>query len=174
MPDLFQAGVLTDEFCVAECLCEFAVGILAAQCAHIRGAKQIIMIDNQQYRLDFAKSKLPYLQLLNFDDTKDVVKSLKEMTGHGPDVCIEAVGFHYTKTLADKIQMALMMETDPASMLNEMIMACKKRGRLSIVSALQLYVFAKILVGGDMVFHVLILLDPCLWIYAQMCLMLSN
>lgn len=109
------------------------VGILAAQCAHIRGAKQIIMIDNQQYRLDFAKSKLSYLQLLNFDDTKDVVKSLKEMTGHGPDVCIEAVGFHYTKTLADKIQMALMLETDPASMLNEMIMACKKRGRLSIV-----------------------------------------
>ena len=84
--------------CVADCLCESAVGILAAQCAHIRGAKQIIMIDNQQYRLDFAKSKLPYLELLNFDDTKDVVKSLKEMTGYGPDVCIEAVGFHYTKT----------------------------------------------------------------------------
>ena len=132
-----------DGFWVADCLCESAVGILAAQCAHIRGAKQIIMIDNQQYRLDFAKSKLPYLELLNFDDTKDVVKSLKERTGHGPDVCIEAVGFHYTKTLADKIQMALMLETDPASMLNEMILACKKRGRLSIVSASQLYVFAK-------------------------------
>ena len=108
------------------------------------------MIDNQQYRLDFAKSKLSYLQLLNFDDTKDVVKSLKEMTGHGPDVCIEAVGFHYTKTLADKIQMALMLETDPASMLNEMIMACKKRGRLSIVSA-QLYVAARVDVVADTV-----------------------
>jgi len=134
-------------FYAADCLCVFAVGILAAQCAHIRGAKQIIMIDNQQYRLDFAKSKLPYLQLLNFDDTKDVVKSLKEMTNHGPDVCIEAVGFHYTKTLADKIQMALMLETDPASMLNEMILACKKRGRISIVSASQPCVFTRIVVG---------------------------
>ena len=128
------------------------------------------MIDNQQYRLDFAKSKLSYLQLLNFDDTKDVVKSLKEMTGHGPDVCIEAVGFHYTKTLADKIQMALMMETDPASMLNEMILACKKRGRLSIVSASQLYVFARV-VGGGIVSGMLSLLHTCLN-YVQMCLML--
>lgn len=93
------------------------------------------MIDNQQYRLDFAKQKLPYLQLLNFDETKDVVKALKDMAPHGPDVCIEAVGFHYAKSLVDKIQMALMLETDPASMLNEMILACKKRGRLSIVSA---------------------------------------
>ena len=92
------------------------------------------MIDNQQYRLDFAKQKLPYLQLLNFDETKDVVKALKDMAPHGPDVCIEAVGFHYAKSLVDKIQMALMLETDPASMLNEMILACKKRGRLSIVS----------------------------------------
>jgi len=151
-------------FYAADCLCVFAVGILAAQCAHIRGAKQIIMIDNQQYRLDFAKSKLPYLELLNFDDTKDVVKSLKERTGHGPDVCIEAVGFHYTKTLADKIQMALMLETDPASMLNEMILACKKRGRLSIVSASQLYVSAgRLVVGGDIVSSMLSLLHTCLW-----------
>lgn len=111
-----------------------AVGILAAQCAHIRGAQRIIMIDNQQYRLDFAKQKMPYLELLNFDNTKDVVQSLKEWVPHGPDVCIEAVGFHYATSIKDKIQMALMLETDPALMLNQMIMACKKRGRLSIVS----------------------------------------
>jgi len=91
------------------------------------------MIDNQQYRLDFAKQKLPYLELLNFDNTKDVVQSLKDMVPHGPDVCIEAVGFHYATSIKDKIQMALMLETDPAVMLNQMIMACKKRGRLSIV-----------------------------------------
>lgn len=92
------------------------------------------MIDNQQYRLDFTKQKLPYVELLNFDNTKDVVQSLKEMAPHGPDVCIEAVGFHYATSLKDKIQMALMLETDPALMLNQMIMAAKKRGRLSIVS----------------------------------------
>ena len=101
----------------------------------MRGAKQIIMIDNQQYRLDFAKSKLSYIQTVNFDETKDLVKTLKDLAPHGPDVCIEAVGFHYAKSLVDKLQMALMLETDPASMLNEMIMACRKRGRISIVSS---------------------------------------
>ena len=92
------------------------------------------MIDNQQYRLSFAKEKMPYIETLNFDETKDVVKSLKEMAPHGPDVCIEAVGFHYATSLVDKIQMALMLETDPATMLNQMILAVKKRGRLSVVS----------------------------------------
>ena len=123
------------QVCNADLATSAAVGILAAQCAHIRGAQRIIMIDNQQYRLDFAKQKLPYLELLNFDNTKDVVQSLKDMIPHGPDVCIEAVGFHYATSIKDKIQMALMMETDPALMLNQMIMACKKRGRLSIVSS---------------------------------------
>ncbi|KAL3153987.1 hypothetical protein ABBQ32_013542 [Trebouxia sp. C0010 RCD-2024] len=79
------------------------VGILAAQCAHVRGAQRIIMIDNQQYRLDFAKQKLPYLELLNFDSTNDVVKSLKDMVPLGPDVCIEAVAFHYATSIKDKI-----------------------------------------------------------------------
>lgn len=121
--------------CDADQPISVAVGILAAQCAHIRGAQRIIMIDNQQYRLDFAKQKMPYLELLNFDNTKDVVQSLKDMVPYGPDVCIEAVGFHYATSIKDKIQMALMLETDPALMLNQMIMACKKRGRLSIVSS---------------------------------------
>ena len=36
--------------------------------------------------------------------------------------------------------MALRLETDPALMLNQMIMACKKSGRLSIVSCCTLSV----------------------------------
>lgn len=101
----------------------------------MRGAKQIALIDNQQYRLDFAQEKLGGLELINFDEKK-VVPTLKEMfpVTNGPDVCIEAVGFHYTKSLKDKIMMTLMMEADPSTILNEMIMGGKKRGRLSIVS----------------------------------------
>ena len=133
---LKQLWILLRKFVVnkVELRCYAAIGMLAAQCAHVRGAQRIIMIDNQQYRLDFAKQKMPYLELLNFDNTKDVVQSLKDMIPHGPDVCIEAVGFHYASSVKDKIQMALMLETDPALMLNQMIMACKKRGRMSIVS----------------------------------------
>ena len=103
----------------------------------MRGAKQIALIDNQQYRLDFAQEKLGGLELINFDEKK-VVPTLKEMfpVTNGPDVCIEAVGFHYTKSLKDKIMMTLMLEADPSTILNEMIMGGKKRGRISIVSHL--------------------------------------
>lgn len=103
----------------------------------MRGAKQIALIDNQQYRLDFAQEKLGGLHLINFDEKK-VVPTLKEMfpVTNGPDVCIEAVGFHYTKSLKDKIMMTLMLEADPSTILNEMIMGGKKRGRISIVSHL--------------------------------------
>ena len=30
------------------------------------------MIDNQQYRLDFAKKKIPRVETINFDQQKDV------------------------------------------------------------------------------------------------------
>ena len=38
-----------------------AVGILAARLAQIRGAKRVIMIDNQVYRLKFAEEKVSYI-----------------------------------------------------------------------------------------------------------------
>lgn len=113
-----------------------AVGILAVQCARVRGAKQIALIDNQQYRLDFAQEKLGGLELINFDEKK-VIPTLKKLfpVTNGPDVAIEAVGFHYTKTIKDKVMMTLGLETDPSTILNEMIMGVKKRGRISVVRA---------------------------------------
>lgn len=50
-----------------------------------------------------------------------------------PDVCIEAAGFHYAKSWLHTIEMTLQLETDSGDMLNEMIVACRKGGRISIV-----------------------------------------
>lgn len=53
--------------------------------------------------------------------------ALKEMLGpDAPDVSIEAVGFHYCQSWLHKIEMTLMMETDPSEMLNEMIFCTRK------------------------------------------------
>ena len=49
-----------------------AVGILAAHSADFKGAERIVMIDNQQYRLDLAKKKIPRVETINFDEQKDV------------------------------------------------------------------------------------------------------
>ena len=70
--------------------------------------------------------QVPGVEVLNFDVDKDVTKKLKEMTTHGPDVGIEAVGLHYTKSLSHKIQTTLGLETDSGDMLNEIITSVRK------------------------------------------------
>ncbi|KAK9817038.1 hypothetical protein WJX72_008732 [[Myrmecia] bisecta] len=108
------------------------VGILAAHCAQVRGAKRVILIDNQAYRLKHAQAKLPGLEIINFAE-KDTLKALNELVPNGPDVGIEAVGFHYTKTMSSKVQMAVGLATDPSDMLNEIITAVRKGGRIGVV-----------------------------------------
>lgn len=51
----------------------------------------------------------------------------------GPDVGIEAVGFHYAKSWYHKAEMQLGLETDPSEMLNEMIRTVRKGGIISDV-----------------------------------------
>jgi threonine dehydrogenase-like Zn-dependent dehydrogenase len=111
------------------------VGILAAQCSMARGAAQVIMIDDHDYRLEFAKAKVPGVQTINFATQKDVKQALHDIVPTGPDVGLECVGFHYAKSLTHKIEMALQIETDPADMLNEMIESVAKGGRLGVVGA---------------------------------------
>eukprot|EP00877_Chromochloris_zofingiensis_P012796 jgi/Chrzof1/7770/Cz02g36040.t1 len=114
------------------------VGILAAHCAKHRGARRIVLIDNQTYRLEYAASKIPGLETIDFSKTK-TLQALKELCANeeagAPDVVIEAVGLHYANTLIHKVEMALMMETDQCEVLNECLVAVKKGGRVSIVGA---------------------------------------
>lgn len=69
---------------------------------------------------------MPGIQTVNFAEEKDVVAKLKEMTTHGPDVAIEAVGCHYTKSLLHKVETAIGLETDSGDVLNEIIKAVRK------------------------------------------------
>jgi threonine dehydrogenase-like Zn-dependent dehydrogenase len=110
------------------------VGILAAQCAFHRGAARVVLIDKQSYRLEHAKKHIKGLEIIDYSSQK-VEKSLHEMFPEfqGPDVVIEAVGFHYAKTMLHAVEQKLGLETDPADMLNEMVRSVRKGGMISIV-----------------------------------------
>eukprot|EP00884_Botryococcus_braunii_P009260 jgi/Botrbrau1/18335/Bobra.0179s0062.1 len=108
------------------------VGILAAHCAFARGASRVVLIDQVDFRLKFAKKKLPKVETINFGNEK-VYDKLREMFVQGPDVGIEAVGFHYCKSWTHSIQMALMLETDPSEILNEIFVSVRKGGRIGVV-----------------------------------------
>src|ERR1700712_1342752 len=68
------------------------VGIMAAKCAWLFGAGRVIIIDQLDYRLEFAK-KYSNCEAYNFKEIGDPVLFIKKATDYyGADVCIDAVG----------------------------------------------------------------------------------
>ena len=111
------------------------VGQMAIRSAVLLGAKQVIAIDRVPERLTMAQAG--GATTLNFE-TDNVVERLNELTaGKGPEKCIDAVGMeaHATATLDsiyDRVKQAVMLESDRAHVLREMIYVCRPAGVLSI------------------------------------------
>jgi len=94
----------------------------------------VIMIDNN-WRLDYVKSKLPNIETINYSTLKSgqtVTSVLKELVHEGPDVALECAAGEYAKSIAHKMEMALGAETDTSELLNEMITSVKSFGRCGI------------------------------------------
>ncbi|KAA0571234.1 zinc-dependent alcohol dehydrogenase [Azospirillum sp. Sh1] len=111
------------------------VGQMTIRSAILLGAKQVIAIDRVPERLAMAKAGGAIT--INFED-EGVVERLNELTGgKGPEKCIDAVGMeaHATATIdsmMDRAKQALMLESDRAHVLREMIYVCRPAGTLSI------------------------------------------
>ncbi|CBS91322.1 zinc-dependent alcohol dehydrogenase [Azospirillum lipoferum] len=111
------------------------VGQMTIRSAILLGAKQVIAIDRVPERLAMAKAGGAIT--IDFEE-ESVVERLNELTGgKGPEKCIDAVGMeaHATATLdsmMDRAKQALMLESDRAHVLREMIYVCRPAGVLSI------------------------------------------
>lgn len=123
---------LTLEFHKTDGFCCNSVGMMAATSAFNRGANRVVVIDSQQYRLDFLKSNLPKVETINRNDKK-VYSALRDLFPHGPDVAIEAAGFHYVPNPLHKVEVAVGMETYTSEIINELIYCVRKGGRIGIV-----------------------------------------
>src|SRR5690606_11319033 len=112
-------------------------GQFAIQSAWMLGAGRVIAIDNVPERLKMAEDygKAETISTVTHNEVYDL---LMEMTvGRGPDSCIDAVGGeahggNTFRTLKDKTQNALHLETSKAYILQQMIHCCRKGGTLSI------------------------------------------
>jgi threonine dehydrogenase-like Zn-dependent dehydrogenase len=110
------------------------VGLFAVQSALALGAHRIIAIDHHPHRLDLAKSM--GAEVINFEEV-DVREALVEMTGGiGPDACIDAVGMEShgvtADSVLDKVKAAVKLVTDQTHGLRQVIIACRKGGKISI------------------------------------------
>ena len=110
------------------------VGLFAIQSATLLGADRVIAVDHYPRRLELAKSL--GAEVINFDEV-NVREALFEMTGGiGPDACIDAVGMEShgaaIDNVLDKAKAALYLATDRPHALRQIILACRKGGRVSI------------------------------------------
>lgn len=127
----------------------------AAKWALLKGASRVILVDGVQWRLDYAKSKLPKVELLNYNDHKDVSTKVNEMTKpegnstrpEGFDVALECAGAgesaggsrarrglircaEFAKGWARRLEMAVALETDTSEPVNECIKSVVPFGEL--------------------------------------------
>ena len=110
------------------------VGQFCIQSLFLLGAERVIAIDHHPHRLEMARHW--GAEVLNYHDVK-VREALMEMTGGvGPDACVDAVGLEShgfaIDNVVDAVKVATRLGTDRAHVLREVIMACRKGGRLSI------------------------------------------
>jgi threonine dehydrogenase-like Zn-dependent dehydrogenase len=110
------------------------VGIMAARCAWLFGAGRVIVIDQIDYRLEFARTYAP-CEAYNFKSLEDPVLFMKKTTDWlGADVCIDAVGAEaYGSPFHTVLGRGLKVVGGAATALHWAINSVKKGGIVSIV-----------------------------------------
>ena len=110
------------------------IGIMAAKCAWLFGAARVIVIDKEEYRLEFAKN-YSNAEVYNFESLEDPVVFLKRTTDSlGADVCIDAVGAEAAGSAMQTITgRKMLLQAGSATALHWAINSVKKGGIVSIV-----------------------------------------
>jgi S-(hydroxymethyl)glutathione dehydrogenase / alcohol dehydrogenase len=108
------------------------VGLMAQKCAWIRGAKRVIGLDIEPYRLEMA-TRSANAEVINVKDG-DPVEAIRAMTdGRGADVCIDAVGMEAERSLLDKVKNVLHMQMGTINVLKMCFSAARRGGAVSIL-----------------------------------------
>ena len=108
------------------------VGLMAMKCAWLRGAKRVIGVDIEPYRLATAE-RTANAEILNAAET-DAVQAIRDLTeGRGTDVCVDAVGMEANRNLLDKVGNILHAQAGSIKVLQAAISAVRRGGVVSVV-----------------------------------------
>jgi threonine dehydrogenase-like Zn-dependent dehydrogenase len=110
------------------------IGIMAAKCSWLFGAHRVIVIDQLDYRLDFAQ-KYANAEVYNFKSLEDPVVFIKKITDSlGADVCIDAVGSEAAGNTAQTIiGRKLLLQGGSSTAFHWAVNSVKKGGVVSVV-----------------------------------------
>ena len=108
------------------------VGLMAMKCAWLRGAKRVIGIDIEPYRLATAK-RTANAEILNAAED-DPVQAIRDLTeGRGADVCVDAVGMEANRNLLDKLSNIIHAQAGSIKGLQTAISAVRRGGVVTVV-----------------------------------------
>ena len=108
------------------------VGLMAMKCAWLRGAKRVIGIDIEPYRLATAK-RTANAEILNAAE-EDPVQAIRDLTeGRGADVCVDAVGMEANRNLLDKLSNIIHAQAGSIKGLQTAISAVRRGGVVTVV-----------------------------------------
>ncbi|GAA4433035.1 zinc-dependent alcohol dehydrogenase [Pontibacter saemangeumensis] len=108
------------------------VGLMAQKVAWIKGAKRVIGVDLENYRLDMAQRSAKS-ETINLKDI-DPIEAIRDMTnGRGADVCIDAVGMEADKSILDRALSVVHMEKGTINALKMCLSAVRRGGIVSVV-----------------------------------------
>ncbi|HYH15691.1 MAG TPA: zinc-dependent alcohol dehydrogenase [Flavisolibacter sp.] len=108
------------------------VGLMAQKAAWIRGAKRVIAVDPEQYRLDTAK-RVNNVEILNAND-EGLIQRIYDMTdGRGADVCVDAVGMEANRSVVEKLKAVVNLEKGTAKVMENCFKAVRRGGIVSVV-----------------------------------------
>ncbi|WP_409303985.1 zinc-dependent alcohol dehydrogenase [Peribacillus sp. SCS-155] len=107
------------------------VGLLAQKWAWFKGAKRVIAVDYINYRLEHAK-RTNKVEIVNFEQHENTGEYLKEITGGGADVVIDAVGMDGKMTPMEYLGTGLKLQGGTMSALVIASQAVRKGGTIQV------------------------------------------
>ena len=107
------------------------VGLMAAACARLVGVEDIIMVDDQDYRLEFAQRTygVAPINFANVDAAEVIVEATHR---RGVDAVVDAVGFEAKGSAIETALTALKVETSSGKALRQCIAAVRRGGVVSV------------------------------------------
>jgi threonine dehydrogenase-like Zn-dependent dehydrogenase len=108
------------------------VGLLSAECARMRGAARIFIVDHHPYRLEFAAETYGAIPI-NFDKVEDPAEEIvRETDRRGVDAVIDAVGFEAKGSALETTLATLKVEGSSGKALRQAIASVRRGGVISV------------------------------------------
>ncbi len=108
------------------------VGLMAQKVAWLRGAKRVIALDVEEYRLEMSR-RVCHTETINAKDEYAIEKIRSMTEGRGADVCIDAVGMEADRSVWEKIGNVFQMERGTINALRMCFDAVRRNGIVTVV-----------------------------------------